>query len=306
MTETFTQYLNEVYVPRAIQNVVWNSWWMNQPHFEIVNGHGGAEINVLIDASTSTNAEIYSQGAPMPDPDTTTHVRAYFNKDTFQGTAKVYGDTQAQLLGANATNVPLAAQQKAIDVSLKNMIDLMSTTMIADLALHVDAGNTYSDAALVRATYALASIETGSVGALALTDLEDLLEGLQDVTNGFVDSSDLVWLMPRNQLTNLSRLTTLASNAPFNSDAQNPASIDAGRVMRTKFFEGIPIFVIPDMTTTEIYLVPKSETKIYVHDPIKTVEKDVAEYANAWLSTGGVNLVVQDPRRSGKLTGITA
>jgi hypothetical protein len=60
------------------------------------------------------------------------------------------------------------------------------------------------------------------------------------------------------------------------------------------------------MTTTEMYLVKRSATKIYLHEEIKATPKDVDEWAEAWLFTGGANLVVEDPRCCAKITGITA
>jgi hypothetical protein len=307
--DTFTTYLATRYIPTAVQTIFWNSWFMNQPYFEVVD-YGrtpkGPSINSIIDYSVSTNAEVYAQGAPMPTPDTLNSVRAYFNKDTFQGSAKVYGDTIAQAAG-DGTWVQMEPQTTAIDTSLKNLVDLMSTTVLTDLAAQVDSTTAYSDASLARATYSLASYEQAAGGALTLALMEDMLEGLQNTTYGMVDNDDLVWLMARNQLTNLSRLTSFdGSGAAFQAMNTGQASVDAGRVQVTKFFEGIPILVVPDMTNTEVYLMKRSTTKFYIGDPIKTQPKDVAEYANSWLSTGGVNLVVQDPRRCGKLTGVTA
>jgi len=306
----FDAYLNNAYIPRVHSMTFWNSWWLNQPYFEVVqpegSNPGGAEINGLLDYSETTNAEVYVRGAPIPDPDSTDTIRYYHNKDYFQATAKVYGDQMSQTRGFDALNVPITPETKAIDTSVKNLVDLMSTTFLTDLAAQVDSTTAYSDASLSRATYNCASYEVGSVSGLALADMEDMLEALQNTTYGIVPNEDLVWVMARNQLTNISRLTSGASNFGLNASSQDMAAIDAGRVMRTIEFEGVPIFVVPNMTNSEMYLLKRSATKIYLHETPKTVLKDPAEWAMQYLSTAGANLVIEDPLRCGKLTGITA
>jgi hypothetical protein len=310
--DAFTTYLNSAYLPKAMQTVFWNSWWANPDSpFEIVTGQpGGPDINELYDYGVSTNAEVYVRGAPMPDPDTLNSIRAYFTKDHFQASAKVYGDVQAQAAGAGGLNVPISMQTKAIDTCLKNLVDLMSTTFITDLGAQVDSTTALGDGSLTRATYSLASYESAVGGALALSDIEDMIEALQDTTYGVpspAKAEDLILLMPRNQFTNLARLQGGATNFSARWDMGNPgAKIDAGRMFRQESFEGVDILVVHDLTTTEIYCVRKDSLKIYLHDPIKVIPKDVAEYADAWLATGGANLVVDNVRQAGKLTGVTA
>lgn len=304
----YTEYLNEAYIPRVHSMVFFNSWWLNQPFFEVVQPAacpGGPSINLLLDYSETTNAEVYARGAPMPDPDTTSSIRAYHTKDFFQGSAKVYGDQKAQTVGTDAWNVAQDPNQKAINQSVKNMVDLMSTTFLTDLGAHVDSATAYSDASLTRATYACAAYEAAAGGALTLADLEDMIEALQNTTYGVVDTDDLVFLCARNQLTNLSRLALGAQYMEFNASMQGGPA-DAGRVTKTREFEQIPIMVVPDMTNTEWYLVRRSTTKIYYHTAIETVLKDPAEWATQWLTTAGANLVVEDPLRCAKLTGATA
>ncbi len=310
--DAFTTYLNEAYLPKAMQTVCWNSWWANPDSpFEVVTGGpGGPSINELYDYSVSSNAEVYVRGAPMPDPDTLNSVRAYFTKDHFQATGKVYGDVQAQAAGANGLNVPINMQTKAIDAVLKNLVDLMSTTFITDLGAQVDSSTALGDSSLTRSTYSLQSYESAVSGVLTLSALEDMIEALQDTTYGVpspAKAEDLVLLMPRNQFTNLARLQGGATNFSARWDmADKGAKVDAGRMFRQESFEGVDIHVVHDLTTTEIYCVRKDALKIYLHDPITVVPKDVAEYADAWLATAGANLVVDNVRQAGKLTGVTA
>lgn len=309
MTDTFSAYFNESYIPTAIKTHFQNTWWYNQDVFEIVSPEkcpGGPTINWLLDYSSTSNAEKYSAGAPIPTPETISSVRAYMTKEWYQGGGKVPGYVNAKGRGQNAYNVAISENEKAINNSLQVALAAANTTVLADLAAFVDATTAYSDASLARATYSIASYENALSGALTLAALEDMVEALENTTYGPVDTSDLVWLMPRNQITNLSRLTSLASNAPLNASSQSSDPIDAGRQFRTKEFEQIPIIKVPGMTTTEIYLVRRSKTKLYMHTPIEVVPKDVPEWANYWLTTFGVNLVIEDPQGCAKQTGVTA
>ena len=311
--DTFTTYLRSNYIPEAIQTVFWNSWWMqpNSP-FTVVPPEAcpsGPDVNQIYDYATTTNAEVYVRGAPMPDPDTLSSVRAYFTKDFFQVAAKVYGDVQAMASGSGGLNVAIDMQTKAIDNALKNLVDLMATTYLTDLGAQVDSATALGDGSLTRSTYSLQSDETAVSAALALSHLEDKIEELQNTTYGVPSvprNEELCILMPRNQLTNLARLTGGATNFSMNWDAQSAAPADAGRVFRTQRFENIDLYVVPDMTTTEIYLLRKDACKIFLHAPVTVVPKDVSEWADAWLATAGANLVVTNVRCAGKLTGVTA
>ena len=307
----YTNYLATTYVPKVTSEIFWNQWWTKQPFFEVVqpgdarNCPGGSTINVLLDYSVSTNAEAYVQGAPMPTAHTLSDIRAYFTKDYYQEGGKVYGDTMSQL-GGGGGNVPVDPQQKAIQTSILNAIELASTTMLTDLAAQVDSSTAYSDASLNRTTYSLASSETTTVGTLARSDLIDAIERAQNTSYGYVPLDDLCFLVPPNQHTNIANLSAGAQYAEFVVDAQNMGPMDAGVKFRCQTFETVPILQVPDMTTTEIYLLRRSTTKFHLHEGIKTVPKDVSEWALYWLTTLGVNLVVADPVRSQKLTGVTA
>jgi len=308
----YSTYLNTTYIPKETSTIFWNQWWVNQPFFEIVqpgnplNCPGGSTINIALDYAVSTNAEAYVQGAPMPVAHTLSDVRAYVTKDYFQEGGKVHGDTISQL-GGGGGNVPIDPVQKAIRTSILNATDLASTTMLTDLASFVDSTTAYSDASLNRTTYSIAAYEDAHSGALTRAALTDMIEAVQNTTYGFVPLDDLVFLMPPNQHTNLANLGGAQyGEFNFNVDAQSMLPFDSGTKFRCQTYESVPILQVPDMTSTEIYLVRKSATKFHLHEGIKTVPKDVAEWADYWLTTMGVNLVISDPKRCGKLTAVTA
>jgi hypothetical protein len=304
MANLYTNYLKQAYIPKQISTIVENSFWFSQPYFEIVGPEScpaGPAINGVIDYAASSSAERYVQGAPMPAPGVLSDVRFYHTKDFYQETIKIHGDTMAML--ANGSNVPLSPVEKAISRGLQNLVNVCQSAFLADLAAQVDSTTAYSDASLSRSTYSIASYEAGSVGTLAKTDLIDMVEALQS-SHGFVDTSDMVWVMAPIQVTNIGAFGAVAYHE-FSVAGDSSAPIDLGTRFRTKTFEGIDIAEVPGMTNSEIYLLRKSQTKIYLHKEFSVEPKDSAEWASLWLATVGANLVVEDPRRCCKIDGIT-
>jgi hypothetical protein len=305
----FTNYLREVYLPQAISTIFFNDAWFSQPFFEIVPSAScpaGPHINTVIDYAVDSNAEVYVQGAPMPSASTLSDVRAYFTKDFYQETAKVYGDTLAMSKNGGL-NVQEDLIKKSLDTAIKNLKVAMTTTFTTDLAAQVDSSTAYSDASLNRTTYSIASYEYAVSGALTRAWLTDVIEFLQTGSYGMpVDISDLCFVVPPNQHTNIANLQAAAQYAEFSVDAQNMGPMDTGVKFRTMTYESVPILQIPGLTTTEVYLLKRSATKIYMHEDITAQPKDIAEWADNWLVTGGANLVVSDPRACVKLTGVTA
>jgi len=305
----FTSYLREVYLPQAVKTLFQNDIWFHQPFIEIVPSSAcpaGPNINIILDYAVSTSAEAYAQGAPQPAAHTLSDVRAYFTKDYFQETAKVHGDTLAMLKNGGS-NVAQDAIQKSIDQGIMNLKAVMTSTFLTDLGNQVDSTTAYSDAALSRATYSIASYEAGSISTLARADIVDMIEALQSGSYGpIVPLDDMLLLMPPNQQGNLANLQAAVAYAEFTTSTQNMGPMDSGVKFRTKTFESVPILEVPGMTTTEIYLVRKSQTKIYFHEDITVTPKDAPEWAENYLITCGANLVVSDPRGCGKLTGVTA
>jgi hypothetical protein len=156
----------------------------------------------------------------------------------------------------------------------------------------------------------LASFEEGTSTAVTLVHLEDMIEALEDTTYGPIPASEMVILLARNQLTNISRLSSnLAYNATFGAltTSTDPGTpIDAGRAFRNVSFNGVPIIVVPGFSTTDIVCTAKSNIKIFYHHDIEVISKDTAEFADLYHVVGGANLVVLDPLRAGKLSSKTA
>jgi hypothetical protein len=310
---TFSTYLKTVVEPMAQQTFWLNNELLDGRYFEVIPPNqcpAGTYVNVMIDYASSTNAAAYTVGDPMVVPGTTSSVLAQFNKDYFQESAKTYNYYKWLNAGREGSYADLGDQDmKEINLAAKKLRKLACTTMLSDLESWIDSAANFSDAALARGTYtSLVSYEDATVGTLTEAVLADAVEALTDSTYGPVDRSDLLWVMDVNMVGKIAALQSPAYNT-FNKfatyDAQSNAPIDGGTVYRTQSWDGIPIAVMHDFSTTDILLVNKSKIKVYNWAPLTITPKDVAADENAFLLTFGACLVVEDPRQQGKLDAVT-
>jgi hypothetical protein len=312
--ETFSTLVREVWYPE-LKNTVWYNFWMfNQNYFQKLDSPGGSTLSAGYEYAVTTNVGTYNYDDAMVDPYNTGHVRAYFNKDPFQESARVFNVYLDYLKNGGSEVGALDYARKTVEGGIRNLRDKATTTMILDLISQIDSSSAYSDASLSRTTYAtLKSYEEDTSTALTMAHLEDAVEALMTHTTygqTIQSESDLLWLFPRNQVTNLSRLVTgQAYNASFFqmlTSTQDMGPADAGRVMRTKAFEGIEIAVVPDMTTTVILLVHKPDVKVYETRPLTIVEKSEKADTQLWHLTGSWNAIAERPGNHAKLSGKTA
>jgi len=309
--ETFTSYLRTNVLPVAEETIFFNNKMLDGSIFETVGPAqcpGGDSIDWIIDTSVSTNAAAYVLGDPMPTPDTTTTVVPYVTKDMFQASAKTYDIYRAYQANGGAY-APLGDQDtKAIQMASRSLRDLCVTTMITDLIALVDSTSAFGDGSLSRTTYAaLASYEAGAISTLAKADLDTAIENMLGVTYGPVALEDMVWLMPVNQLFNLADVAGagLVYNEYSTSSAAG-GTLDVENTHRMKSYGGIPIVVVPDMTSTNMLLLNRKKVKVYNWMALEITPKDVAAAEQSWLLKFGANVVVTDPRKQAKLDGITA
>ena len=307
-----TAFRRNEYLP-IVQNVIYkSSWWHTQNVFEIIPQSGcpgGNRIPWGVEYSSTSNGGSFTRGDAMAASDTLVGCTAYQTKDWFQHTAKVSGIDKAEMSGGGS-EVAMDLTSKAIGAATRNLIHDMETAFAADFVALIDAAsNTFSDAALTRSTYGLASYEETTSAAVTLAQLEQLMEELGSNTYGPIPREEMVLCMVEGQVWNVARLSSnLAYNATFAalSTSTNPNDpIDGGRAFRNLSFNGVPIVVIPNMSTTDIVCTSRNNVKIYYHHDIEVISKDTAEFADLYEIVGGANLVVLDPLRAGKLSAKT-
>jgi len=310
---TYSTLLREVWTPELQTTVFQNHWMFNGGRFPVVKAPPGSTISSGYEYALTSNTGTYQYDDPMVDPFTSSQIKAYFNKDAFQESARTFNVYRDYLQGGGEPG-NFSMEQASIKTAANNLLDKVTTTMITDLEGQVDSSTAYSDASLSRTTYAtLKSYEETTSTALTLAHLEDMIEALMTHTTygqNVRSETDLLLMVPRNQLTNLSRLVTgqayNASFFQFMTSTQDMGPADAGRVMRTKAFEGVEIVSVPDMTTTVLLCVHKPDVAIYETRPLTITPKTEAADTELALLTCSYNCICKRPGNSGKLSDKTA
>jgi hypothetical protein len=285
-----------------------NNWMFDESTFPVVDSLGGTTISTGYEYSITSNTGTFNHDDPLVEPFASSQVRAYFNKDYFQEAARVFKQYLDNMRN-QGTEVQIDAVRHEIETATKNLLDKVTTTMIADTEAQIDSSTAYSDGSLSRTTYAtLKSYEETTATALTLAHLEDMVEAIMTHTTygqQVRSEQDLLFMVPRNQATNISRLATGAQYFEFNASSQG-GPIDAGRVFRTKQFEGIDIVQVPDMTTTVLLCVHKPDIKIHRNRPLTIIDKPELADTMLWQLSCGYNAICHNPGNSGKLSAKTA
>lgn len=310
-------------VSAYIRSVIYNNNFFFEEGSSLltdVENQRGTAFEFPIEYSHTSNGGTFNYDDPMPESDKTSGVLATFNKDQWQKAVRTYNTLKAYNVGEGQTIDQTAlgtalGNDRELNMTLAAMRATIVSTFISDLESQIDSSGTYSDSSLTRSTYGLASYEDTTGGALTLALLDDCIEALTGTSYGGANEGDLVWLMPTNQRTNLSRLESAnigsevsASNLSMVTNAQDPSPMDAGRIARTKTYNQIPIVVVPGMTTTNIILARKGTLRRCVWRPLEIDDKTPGVMADQKLLhvKFGANVFCDMPSWNGKISGLTA
>ena len=306
---TYDTLKREVWRPE-LQNAIFdNFWFFDQSVFKKVSPQDGDTIATGYETSVSTNAGTYDYDDAMVEAYTSTQVKAYFTKDSFQETARAFNQLLRKRGEGGYEVKGLNARKRIIERAARNLKDRVMTTMLTDAESQVSSSSAYSDASLSRTTYAtLRSYQEDTTTDLTLGHLEDAIEALETHTTyglGVQSYQDLVILAPRNQITNLARLA-LGTAALTLTNQIPDGPIDAGRVFRTKVFEGIDVIPVADMTTTTIMILHKPDVTVYMGSDLTITPKDEPADTELNLLTMDCNVVIENPNNHAILTSKTA
>jgi hypothetical protein len=299
---------------RIIENVIVRSIFSDEKYFPKFVGPGvpgGSRVSWSIDYSSTDNGGFMTDYTDaLPTADDMASVIAYQNKDYAQATSQTY-DVLAQQVETNydgkTTEGFTSYEQRSLENAGLNLLENLSGRYVADLVAMIDDAGTFSDAALTRSTYGLASAETAVGGAFTTAALEDLIEELTTSTYGAANPmTDLFILCSPNQHTNIARASTGAQYKEYNASSDATTVIDGSGLHRVQTFWGIPILVDVAMTTGDILVLRKGTIAMYEHMPLRTKDVDVAAFQKQTGMIKGSNLIVRNPTWNGKLSGVTA
>ncbi len=298
---------------KIVENVIDRSIFRNEDYFPTYSPEqspGGDRITWAIDYSTTDNGGFMSAFTDTyPAADTMASVNAYQTKDYAQATAQIFNILVNQVernFDGKTTEGFTSYETKAIENAALNLKENLSGRFITDLTAMIDSGGNFSDAAISRATYGLASYEQAIAGALTLVAMENCQEALLSADYGNAMPQDLFWLMSGNQHTNLGRLTSGIAYSEFNASSAPGSLIDGDKTHRNRSFGGSEIIIDNAVGTGDIFLIRKGTIGVYNHQALGIEKIEVAAQQKMWGLSQGSNLVVTNPHWNGKLSGVTA
>lgn len=316
-----TAFDSDSWEPYGVSLLTHDTWAFEQSLFRTRQPGeipAGDNINFGIEYSTTDNGGTIAPWESVHASDTVDGIGAYFTKTYYSNSGMTDQILQARESGANPKVAPsesLISDEKMVKAATLNMKDRMTAALILELETQIDSSGNFSDASRSRSTYGLASYEDTDGGVISLAQLEDMIENQQSSTYGNCTSpeTELVLAMPRNQLTNIARAGAASAGVSFNetnfvmtADSQSGATIDTGRVTRTKTFEGVPIMVIPGMTSEVILSLRRGTITMDMH--MTPLYKEIAQagFQRLIAVACGMNVVTWIPSWNAKISGLTA
>lgn len=301
--------------------LTWDTWAFDQTIFKQRGQseiNAGDDIRFGIEYSTTDNGTTLVPWQSLAAPDTVDGISATFTKSSYTNSGITDQVLQAREKGANQLvdlSSSLISDEKMIRTAVLNMKARMTAALILEAETQIDSSGTFSDSARSRSVYGLASYEDTDGGGIKLQQLEDGIEALESSTYGNCTNpeTELLICLPRNQLTNLARAGAASAGVSFNetnffmsADSQSMAPIDAGRITRTKTFEGIQLQKIPGMTTTVILLIRRDTCSMDMWQDVILKEIAVAGFQRQIACWAGCNFVCWKPSWNGKISGLDA
>jgi hypothetical protein len=312
------------YLEPKVRSVIYNDMFIfddekNGGIFVDAPNKIGDSVRIPIEYNYTSNACTFLYGDPMPDSDDADGVIASFSKDSYQAAIRIYKLLEAygSGIGDNVNDTMLATtvmRDPKNRAAINAMKAAINSTCVADMQTQVDSAGNFSDGALSRSTYGLASYEDTSGGSLSMTQLEDGISAMMTPTYGEASQEDLIIWAPMGQLKRIARFSGTAgveisaSNFPIVASAQDGSPVDVGRIGKTKSFDGVPIFYCPTMTTTNVLILRKGT---WIREPwLPLTSEDKSAGVQAWQSlylfVMGVFVYTDMPSWNGKISGLTA
>jgi hypothetical protein len=262
-------------------------------------GFNGSAVKWYIEyASTSNGGLMTDHTDAGPTPDTLSVIEAYKTKDFFQAASILYNILYAQQQGDPKA---IDTGDRVLQAAIKNLVADVAEAMASDIVADIDSAGNFSDAALDRATYNLASKEVDVLaGALTLSHLDQVIDALMTKEYGRAQTSELAIICNG---VNHRRIAALSTGTQYSS-VDSSANMDAGVRYRTASYEGIGIYIEDSLPDTDIIIPKVGAIKIATHwEPIPK-DINVDGWQEKTLLGMGKNLIVTNPRHCGKVSGI--
>lgn len=264
---------------------------------------GGYQLDWPVEYASEAAEEMSNETDVLPSPTSNTFTTATLSPRYFWTTLKIFRQTIDGARG-DAEVIDILADKMAN--RWRALRTIINTTLLGtgtgNIQAIVDSTSTYAGISS-RSTYGWDSTETAVSGALALSNLEDLVEAL--VLKG-ADPADMVWLMRPNQKTNIMNLAGWSGNSVVQRYTETGGRFDPTFRRSEITACGIPIVESTNMTSTVIMLLHIPSWEWWIHKPLIVEEKGTQDYSYVWMLLISLFLRCTNPQLQGKLTGVTA
>jgi hypothetical protein len=317
-----TTFQRDAWLQEAQSTLVNNTWFADGAGLLVQHDEAecqsGPNLTFPIIYTQTDNTEVMpGYDAPMPASGSEGGSYFYFTKTPYHGTAQTYRMLQQfeKGFGNAVPGSSMTSDDTAKGLVLDQLRARISSAYVSELEAQIDEANTFGDGSLTRATYDLVSYEDDDGGYLTLRKMELLIDALCSSTFGDMTdpATQLDICMHRTQARIFSRAGAANVGATFDeanfqmiTSAQDGSPIDAGRLSRTKTFEGVNIRIVP-ITNTVVLGLRRGTNHIYNWWALNVEDKSSGIMAaqKAWYFIIGGNVVCLKPKWNGKISGLS-
>lgn len=268
---------------------------------------GGMPLKWAVQYSSTSGAEVFVENQAMGANSKRNLAQASLSPFYLRVPVAVTGHVLDQI-AAGGTFEDVAQGELANGV--KDLYELLESSLLGStqdrgIASIVDATGTY--AGLAAGTYAAwASAETAVGGAMTAAVMQDGHETLRAAPH---NTRATVILLPPNQMTNYTAVMgPAASSTPSRVHLPQSAPYDIGLLRAPPTFNGIPLFEISGMTSTEVYWLDLTDEGVTFQTirPLRVEPLAKTNDNSQWQVSIAGALKVKNRRKHLKLTGVNA
>lgn len=279
----------------------------------VKDGLGGSPYLWNVVSAVNASAETYSEGQAPPTAGQQTYKQASLSHVRVRA---VYGFTKdvqvnAAKGGFYANQDPTSVERVLGESDVMYLLEqtLLGSNATAGIAAAVDNSGAYATLNASTTTQ-WASEENGSIGALTIAAMQTLYTEMISASGGSSvprGAKPTHWLMPPNQMNNLIALGDGRATTGSVVRQVNAQGMDLGYFKPDMLaFNGLPVVKIPNITTTETYLVDVKDITLIVHKDIEVEEIVGNPETRQFQVSFWVAHKFAHRNWHGKMTGITA
>lgn len=245
----------------------------------VIDGIGGSPYLWNVVNAVNGSAEVYAEGAAPPTSGQQTYKQASLGHIRVRA---VYGFTKdvqvnAAKGGFYANQDPTSLERVLGESDVMYLLEqtLLGSNATAGLAIAVDNSGTYANISASTVTQ-WAAEENATNAAQSIAANQTLYTEMISASGGSSvprGAKPTHWLMPPNQMNNLTALGDGRATTGSIVRQVNAQGMDVGYFKPDMLsFNGLPVVKVPNITSTEVYLIDVKDINLIVHKDIEVEE----------------------------------